>query len=79
MLLGHARCAAASYNNAASLAVLKLPAGATAAASSRRGISKQGAEGDKLQAIDAADEFFSACSFDSSDDNEIFFEVSPPQ
>jgi hypothetical protein len=30
------------------------------------------------QAIDAADEFLSACSSDLSDDNEIFFEVSPP-
>jgi hypothetical protein len=27
------------------------------------------------QALDAADEFFSACSSDVSDDDEIFYEV----
>jgi hypothetical protein len=31
-----------------------------------------------VQASEAADEFFSACSSDVSDDNEIFFDVSPP-
>jgi hypothetical protein len=31
-----------------------------------------------VQAIEAADEFFSACSSDISDDNEIFCYVSPP-
>jgi hypothetical protein len=31
-----------------------------------------------VQAIEAADEFFSACSADVSDDNEIFYDVSPP-
>jgi hypothetical protein len=31
-----------------------------------------------VQAIEAADEFFSACSSDVSDDNEIFYDVSRP-
>jgi hypothetical protein len=31
-----------------------------------------------VQAIEAADEFFSACSSDVSDDNETFYDVSPP-
>jgi hypothetical protein len=31
-----------------------------------------------VQAIEAADEFFSACSSDVSHDNEIFHDVSPP-
>jgi hypothetical protein len=31
-----------------------------------------------VQAIEAADEFFSACSSDFSDDNETFYDVSPP-
>jgi hypothetical protein len=31
-----------------------------------------------VQAIEASDEFFSACSSDVSDDNEIFYDVSPP-
>jgi hypothetical protein len=31
-----------------------------------------------VQAIEAADEFFSACSSDVSGDNEMFFDVSPP-
>jgi hypothetical protein len=31
-----------------------------------------------VQAIEAADEFFSACSSDVSNDNETFYDVSPP-
>jgi hypothetical protein len=31
-----------------------------------------------VQAIEAADEFFSACSSDVSDDNERIYDVSPP-
>jgi hypothetical protein len=31
-----------------------------------------------VQAIEAVDEFFSACSSEVSDDNETFYDVSPP-
>jgi hypothetical protein len=31
-----------------------------------------------VQAIEAADEFFSACSSNVSNDNETFYDVSPP-